>query len=56
MLREYAELAGRLVLLGQGRKIEIWAEEQWAARRDAWLAQGDGQTADGAAALQSISL
>lgn len=56
MLREYAELAGRLVLLGQGRKIEIWAEEQWAARRDAWLAQGDGQTAEGAAALQSISL
>ncbi|MBL6716424.1 MAG: division/cell wall cluster transcriptional repressor MraZ [Pseudomonadales bacterium] len=56
MLREYAGLAGKIVLLGQGRKIEIWAEEQWAARRDAWLAQDDGPATESTVALQSISL
>ena len=56
MLREYAGLAGKIVLLGQGRKIEIWAEEQWAARRDAWLAQDDGSATESTVALQSISL
>ena len=37
MLRDFAELAKRLVLVGQGNKIELWAEAQWAERRDEWL-------------------
>ncbi|MCL4152951.1 UNVERIFIED_CONTAM: hypothetical protein GTU68_054074 [Idotea baltica] len=37
MLRDYAELAKRLVLVGQGNKIELWSEVQWAERRDEWL-------------------
>ena len=32
MLREYAGLNKKLVLLGQGNKSEIWAEESWQAR------------------------
>ncbi len=37
MLRSYAELEKRLVLLGQGNKIELWSEALWNERRDEWL-------------------
>lgn len=40
MLREYAGLEKKLVLVGQGNKIEIWSEDQWRERMDTWL-QGD---------------
>lgn len=33
-LREYAQLEKKLVLVGQGRKLELWAEELWLAERD----------------------
>ncbi len=36
-LREYALLKKRLVLLGQGNKIEIWDETQWQERLGDWL-------------------
>ena len=38
MLRSYADLSKKLVLVGQGNKIEIWAEEMWASSMDGWLA------------------
>jgi MraZ protein len=37
MLREYAGLSKKVVLLGQGNKIEIWSEEHWQTRLDQWL-------------------
>ncbi|MCC5871807.1 MAG: division/cell wall cluster transcriptional repressor MraZ [Gammaproteobacteria bacterium] len=55
-LREHGKFEKKLILLGQGKKLEIWAEEVWAARRDAMLeevGQANGETAVG---LQSISL
>jgi MraZ protein len=36
-LREYARLEKKTVLLGQGNKLELWDEQIWAERRDAWL-------------------
>lgn len=54
MLRDYASLAKKLVLIGQGRKLEIWAEELWNERRDAWLEEG--AAGEASAALESISL
>lgn len=54
MLRDYASLSKKLVLIGQGRKLEIWAEELWTERRDAWLQEGAAD--EGSAALESISL
>ncbi len=36
-LRDYAELAKKAILLGQGRKFEIWSETVWQACRDEWL-------------------
>lgn len=36
-LRSYAQLDKKLVLVGQGNKVEIWAETLWEARMDEWL-------------------
>jgi len=55
MLREFAELSKKLVLLGQGNKLEIWAEEIWTERRDRWLSE-ENPVANASAELQSISL
>ncbi len=37
LLREYAGLEKKLVLVGQGNKIEIWASEVWQERMQSWL-------------------
>ncbi len=36
-LRQYAMLEKKAVLLGQGKKLELWSEDVWMGRRDAWL-------------------
>ncbi len=36
-LREYAGLEKKAVLIGQGKKFEVWSETQWQQRRDEWL-------------------
>ena len=41
-LREYALLEKKAVLLGQGNKLELWSEEVWISRRDAWLEDQSG--------------
>lgn len=38
-LREYAALNKHAVLVGQGKKLEIWAENVWQERREKWLSQ-----------------
>ena len=43
-LRQYARLEKKGVLLGQGKKLELWDEDTWVARRDAWLEDQSGQT------------
>jgi MraZ protein len=52
-LRDHAALDKRLVLLGQGNKFEIWSEQRWQERRDAYL-QDDAQ--DLPEALLELSL
>lgn len=42
-LRTFAELEKRVVLNGLGNKFEIWNEEAWDKKLDAWVA-GDGDT------------
>ena len=39
-LRDYAQLDKNVVLVGQGKKFEIWDEKQWESGRETWLAQG----------------
>ena len=38
-LREYAHLKKKLVLVGQGNKLELWAENLWLEERDDALAE-----------------
>ena len=37
MLREHAALERKLVVVGQGNKIEIWSESNWQERMENWL-------------------
>ena len=49
LLREYAGLDKRAVLVGQGKKIEIWAETHWQESRSVWLKEElrlDGELPD----------
>lgn len=53
-LREYAQLEKRGVLLGQGKKLELWSESAWIERRDSWLL--DQSSLDVPEELKSLSL
>jgi MraZ protein len=49
LLREYAGLDKRAVLVGQGKKIELWAEKHWNESRSLWLKEElrlDGELPD----------
>ena len=53
-LRDYAQIGKKGVLLGQGAKLELWDEEHWFSRRDAWLSEPTGSEITDE--LRSISL
>lgn len=44
LLRDYARLDKKLVMIGQGNKFEVWDETLWQARREQWLAEEAAQT------------
>lgn len=51
-LREYAQLGKKVVLIGQGKKFELWDEGIWSQRMESWLSEpADGQTPDSLAEL-----
>lgn len=55
LLRDYAGLEKQIVLVGQGKKFEIWNATNWEKRRKEWLAAGKSR-ADLPIELQTISL
>ena len=40
MLRDYACLTKKLVLVGQGNKIEIWSADHWQQQLEYWREEG----------------
>ena len=38
LLRDYAHLDKRVVMIGQGNKFEVWDESLWQSSREQWLA------------------
>lgn len=50
-LRDYAQLDKKLMLVGQGKKLELWSEESWLQWLDAEV--GDDEMP---AEMQSLSL
>jgi MraZ protein len=53
-LREFAGLGRQAILIGQGNKFELWDEQSWNEKRDAWL--GEDEEVDLPAELESLSL
>ena len=40
-LRDFAALDKQAMLIGQGNKFELWDEQTWNEKRDAWLNEED---------------
>jgi len=55
-LRDYADIERSVVLIGQGKKLELWAEDAWVAENERWK-QGarEGSSLPPPDALQTIS-
>ncbi len=53
-LRDHARLGKKVVLIGQGKKFELWDEALWTERLDAWL--DDNGDDDMPAALAELTL
>ena len=55
VLRDFAGLNRQTMLIGQGNKFELWDEERWSARLEAWQ-QDDDQDAELPPELKQLSL
>ena len=53
-LRDYAQLGRKVVLIGQGKKFELWDEALWTQRMGEWL--GDNTDAEMPEALAELTL
>ena len=56
LLRDYAKLEKSVMLVGQGKKFEMWSEAGWASRRDSWLEAHNEDQAEMPDELKSLSL
>ena len=43
LLRDFAMMDKKTVLIGQGNKFELWDEGRWNEQRDAWLEADDAE-------------
>jgi len=56
MLRDFAGLKKKAVLIGQGKKFEIWDEETWNESQEEWVAAVQADDGELPAALEDLSL
>ena len=56
MLRDFASLKKKAVLIGQGKKFEIWDEETWNESQEEWVAAVQADDGELPAALEELSL
>jgi MraZ protein len=56
MLRDFAQLEKKLVLVGQGNKIEIWSEQNWHQRMGEWVEEGANALAENADMFDGLSV
>ena len=56
MLRDYASLEKKLVLIGQGNKLEIWSADHWQNRLDQWLEEGATALTNNAELFDGLSV
>lgn len=55
-LRDFASLEKRVVLIGQGNKLELWDETRWEESRARWLEEVAGADAELPGDLEGLSL
>ncbi len=56
MLREFAGLNKKAVLIGQGKKFEIWDEDAWVESQGEWVESVKNGDDELPAALEELSL
>ena len=56
MLREYAGMDKKLVLIGQGKKFEIWDEQTWGDKQEVWLNEVNNDEGGMPESLENLSL
>ncbi len=56
LLREYASLDRQIVLVGQGKKFELWDKRIWDEERSVWLDSSKGDLDSLPPELQTLSL
>ena len=56
LLREYAQMDKQVILVGQGKKFEIWADVFWEKSREDWLANNVTKDKESPTELLSLSI
>ncbi len=56
LLREHAQLEKKVMLVGQGKRFEIWSESTWMKVRKEWIDQKNGGPENLPASLDELSL
>ena len=56
MLREFAGLKKKIVIIGQGKKFEIWDEQVWNESQEQWIERVNADTGELPASLEDLSL
>lgn len=56
MLREFAQLTKKIVIIGQGKKFEIWDEQTWNENQEQWIDSVNEDTGELPASLENLSL
>jgi len=55
-LRDFANLAKKIVLIGQGKKFEIWDETTWNDNQETWIESVQGDESELHSSLEDLSL
>lgn len=56
MLREFAHLNKKIVIIGQGKKFEIWDEKIWNESQEQWIERVNADNSELPASLINLSL
>lgn len=56
LLRDYAKLDKKVVMIGQGSKFEVWDEDFWQTRRQDWLDEEASKSTELPEELQTFYL
>tara|TARA_Y100000590_G_C15340546_1_gene871281 strand:- start:135 stop:593 length:459 start_codon:yes stop_codon:yes gene_type:complete len=56
LLRNYAYLKNKTVLIGQGNKLEAWSDEVWEDQMEAWQDQGNKAAMENVEMIGKVSI